>query len=113
MTLNKAYYIRFEIDSIKKQIESLEEFDVEKKIKLVNKLKRYQSKYIDQLDNINQFIESIEDDETRLIARYRLIDNLKWEEIGSIMYKDRTSCYRKLQKVIKKTQKTQKNSSNM
>ena len=108
MTLNKAYYIRFEIECIKKQIESLDEFDVEKKIKLVNKLKRYQSKYIDQLDNINQFIESIEDDETRLIARYRLIDNLKWEEIGAIMYKDRTSCYRKLQKVIEKNTKNTK-----
>lgn len=108
MTLNKAYYIRLEIDSIRKQIESLDEFNVEKKVKLINKLKKYQSKYIDQLDNINQFIESIEDDETRLIARYRLIDNLKWEEIGAIMYKDRTSCYRKLQKVIKKNTKNTK-----
>ena len=108
MTLNKAYYIRLEIDSIKKQIESLDEFDVEKKVKLINKLKKYQSKYIDQLDNINQFIESIEDDETRLIARYRLIDNLKWEEIGAIMYKDRTSCYRKLQKVIENNTKNTK-----
>lgn len=108
MTLNKAYYIRLEIDSIKKQIESLDEFNVEKKVKLINKLKKYQSKYIDQLDNINQFIESIEDDETRLIARYRLIDNLKWEEIGAIMYKDRTSCYRKLQKVIENNTKNTK-----
>ena len=108
MTLNKAYYIRLEIDNIKKQIESLDEFDVEKKVKLINKLKKYQSKYIDQLDNINQFIESIEDDETRLIARYRLIDNLKWEEIGAIMYKDRTSCYRKLQKVIENNTKNTK-----
>ena len=108
MTLNKAYYIRLEIDNIKKQIESLDEFDVEKKVKLINKLKRYQSKYIDQLDNINQFIESIEDDETRLIARYRLIDNLKWEDIGAIMYKDRTSCYRKLQKVIENNTKNTK-----
>lgn len=108
MTLNKAYYIRLEIDNIKKQIESLDEFDAEKKVKLINKLKRYQSKYIDQLDNINQFIESIEDNETRLIARYRLIDNLKWEEIGAIMYKDRTSCYRKLQKVIEKNTKNTK-----
>lgn len=108
MTLNKAYYIRLEIDCIKKQIESLDEFNVEKKVKLINKLKRYQSKYIDQLDNINQFIESIEDDETRLIARYRLIDNLKWEEIGAIMYKDRTSCYRKLQKVIENNTKNTK-----
>ena len=108
MTLNKAYYIRLEIDSIKKQIESLDEFNVEKKVKLINKLQKYQNKYIDQLDNINQFIESIEDDETRLIARYRLIDNLKWEEIGAIMYKDRTSCYRKLQKVIEKNTKNTK-----
>lgn len=108
MTLNKAYYIRLEIDSIKKQIESLDEFNVEKKVKLINKLKKYQNKYIDQLDNINQFIESIEDDETRLIARYRLIDNLKWEEIGAIMYKDRTSCYRKLQKVIENNTKNTK-----
>ena len=37
MTLNKAYYIRLEIDNIKKQIESLEEFDAEKKIKLVER----------------------------------------------------------------------------
>lgn len=49
MNLNKAYYTKLEIENIERQINSLDKFDVEKKYKLVNKLKRYQNKYILQL----------------------------------------------------------------
>ena len=100
MNLNKAYYTKQEIENIERQINSLDNFDVEKKYKLVSKLKRYQNKYINQLEYINDVIEQIEDDETRLIARYRFIDNLKWQEIADKLFKDRTACYRKLQRYL-------------
>ena len=106
MNLNKAYYTKLEIENIERQINSLDKFDVEKKYKLVNKLKRYQNKYILQLEFINDVIETIEDNETRLIARYRFIDNLKWQEIAEKLFKDRTACYRKLQRYL--TQISQK-----
>ena len=100
MNLNKAYYTKLEIENIERQINSLDNFDVEKKYKLVSKLKRYQNKYINQLEYINDVIETIEDNETRLIARYRFIDNLKWQEIADKLFKDRTACYRKLQRYL-------------
>lgn len=100
MNLNKAYYTKLEIENIERQINSLDNFDVEKKYKLVSKLKIYQNKYINQLEYINDVIEQIEDDETRLIARYRFIDNLKWQEIADKLFKDRTACYRKLQRYL-------------
>lgn len=102
MNLNKAYFIKLEIESIREQIESLNSIDLNKKQKLLDKLNRNLVKYCNTLTALNDFIENIEDDEVRLIARYRFIDNLTWVEIGDRMMIDRTACYRKLNKYLKK-----------
>lgn len=102
MNLNKAYFIKLEIDSIREQIESLSNIDLNKKQKLLDKLNKSLVKYCDQLVLINDYIDSIEDNEIRLIARYRFINNLTWVEIGDKMMLDRTACYRKLNKYLNK-----------
>lgn len=118
---NKLYYLKIEIEEIKKDIESITELSSPqmtgmphsgttsnpteqyfmKKEKLVNRLNRCLEKYVYEFNKTINFIEEIEDDETRVIARLRLIQNLKWEEIGRKINLDRSVCYRKLNKALK------------
>ena len=121
---NKLYYLKIEIEEIKKEIENItilsspqitgmphsgttsnptEQYFM-KKEKLVNRLNRLLEKYVDEFNKTMNFIEEIEDDEIRVIARLRLIQNLKWEEIGRKVNLDRSVCYRKLNKILKDAQ---------
>lgn len=116
--LNKLYFLKIEIKEIKDEIDNLSELQsVElsgmphgnsisnptaqyfiKKQKLIEKLNKKLEKYIDELTRIENIIGDIEDAEIRLIARYKFVDNLTWEEIGEIIHRDRSVCYRKLKK---------------
>ena len=116
--LNKLYFLKIEIDELKEEINNLSELtssDMDgmphnnsisdptsqyflKKQKLVEKLNRKLEKYIDELTRIENIIDGIEDAEIRLIARYRFIDNLKWEQIGWKLHLDRSVCYKKIKK---------------
>jgi hypothetical protein len=119
--LNKLYYLKIEIDELKKEIENLSvisssemtgmphssgisnptEQYLLKKQKLMDRLQIKLNKYIDELDRIEKFIDGIDEPEVRLIARKRFIQNKKWEEIGREISLDRSVCYRKLNKYIK------------
>jgi hypothetical protein len=119
--LNKLYFLKIEIDEIKEEIKNLETLKSPvisdmphsttisnpteqyfiKKQKLVEKLNRKLERYIDELTRIENIIDGIEDAEIRLIARYRFIDNLKWEQIGRKVHLDRSVCYKKLKKYFK------------
>lgn len=119
--LNKLYFLKIEIDEIKEEIKSLETLKSSvisdmphsttlsnpteqyyiKKQKLVEKLNRKLERYIDELTRIENIIDGIEDAEIRLIARYRFIDNFKWEDIGKKMHLDRSVCYKKIKKYFK------------
>ena len=116
--LNKLYFLKIEIEELKEEIKSLETLKspvisdmphstttsnpVEqyfiKKQKLVEKLNGKLERYIDELTRVENIIDRIEDAEIRLIARYRFIDNLKWEQIGRKVHLDRSVCYKKLKK---------------
>lgn len=118
--LNKLYYLKLEIENLKEEIKGLAEISsteisdmpkgsgtsnpVEqyflKKDKLLERLNYKLEKYVDERENIENKLESIEDAEVRLIARYRFIDNLIWEDIGKKMHSDRSVCYRKLKKYL-------------
>ena len=118
--LNKLYYLKLEIENLKEEIKGLAEISSSeitgmphgsgasnpteqyflKKDKLLKRLNSKIEKYIDERENIENKIECIEDEEVRVIARYRFIDNLIWEEIGRKMCSDRSVCYRKLKKYL-------------
>lgn len=118
--LNKLYYLKLEIDNLKEEIKGLAEISSTeitgmphgsgtsnpteqyflKKEKLLERLNYKLERYIDERENIENRLENIEDAEVRMIARYRFIDNLKWEDIGKKMYRDRSVCYRKLNKYL-------------
>ncbi len=119
--MNKLYYLKMEIEELKKEIRNLAELSsVEygftkgsggvsnpteqffmKKQKLVEKLNDKLEKYIDELTRVESIIDGIEDDEIRLIARLRFVDNLKWDKIAIKVHSDRSVCYRKLKKYLK------------
>lgn len=118
--LNKLYYLKLEIENIKEEIKELAEISSSeisdmpkgsgtsnpteqyflKKEKLLERLNYKLEKYIEERENIENKLEVIEDAEVRLIARYRFIENLKWEDIGRKMHNDRSVCYRKLKKYL-------------
>jgi hypothetical protein len=119
--LNKLYFLKLEIDEIKEEIKSISEISSMeltgmpfgsgvgnptencffKKQKLIEKLERKLERYIDELNRVEAIIESIHDEEIRLIARMRFIQNKKWEEIGKVVKYDRSVCYRKLNNYLK------------
>ena len=119
--INKLYYLKLEINEIKKEIQGLAEISspsltgmpsgggtpsdpvyqfVMKKQKLIEKLNDKLEVYIDELTMTENIIDSIEDAETRLIARLRLVENLEWKEIAKKVNLDRSVCYRKIKKYL-------------
>ena len=120
--LNKLYWIKKEILEIEMQIKELSVLSamamngmpsgnsvsspVEKFYDRLDKLqKRLQAKlneYVAERERIEDYIESIEDVEVRVIARMRFIDNEDFQTIGNEMYMDRTTAYRKLKNYIEK-----------
>ena len=119
--LNKLYYLKIDIENIKKEIDSLPTISspqitgmphgsgvsnpivsyVLKKEELVEKLNQKIAKYTEELVRIENIIETIDDAEVRAIARMRFVQCMKWEDIGDKIHLDRTNCARKLKKYIK------------
>lgn len=119
--LNKLYYLKIEIKELKDEIENLSEISSPslsgmphggklsnppeqyflKKEKLLKKLNKKLEKYIDELERTENIIDSIEDEEVRVIARMRFIDCCKWREIARKVHLDRSVCSRKLDKYLK------------
>lgn len=119
--LNKLYYIKIDIENIKREIESIPTISspqltgmphgsgisnpvvsyVIKKEELVERLNQKIAKYTEELARIENIIDSIDDIEIRTIARMRFVLCLSWEEIGERVHLDRTNCARKLKKYIK------------
>lgn len=119
--LNKLYYIKLDIENIKKEIESIPTISspqltgmphgsgisnpvvsyVIKKEELVERLNQKIARYTEELARIENIIDRIDDIEVRAIARMRFVLCLNWEEIGERVHLDRTNCARKLKKYIK------------
>ena len=119
--LNKLYYLKIDIESIKEEIMSLpvisspqitgmprgsgvsnpiEQYYIKKEA-LVEKLNQKIEKYTEELIRVEGILERIEDPEVRAIARMRFVQNMKWEEIGDKMYMERTTVSKKLRRYLK------------
>ncbi len=118
--LNKLYYLKIDIENIKKEIENLPTISspqltgmphgtgisnpvveyVIKKEELIKKLNQKIEKYTEELIRIEDIIDRIDDIEVRAIARMRFIQNMRWEDIGEKIHLERTTCSKKLRKYI-------------
>lgn len=118
--MNKLYYLKTEIKELKDEINSLSEISASntdgmphgnttsnpteqyflKKQRLIERLNNKLEIYIDELERIENVIDKIEDEDTRLIARMRYVDCCKWEEIARKVHLDRSVCSRKLKKML-------------
>lgn len=121
-TLNRLYWLKKEKLDIENQIKELtvlsavsmngmpsgstvsspvERFN-ERLEKLKEKLQRKCEEILTETERIEAFIENIEEDDVRLIARKRFIDNKTFQVIGDELYMARTTAYEKLKRYIER-----------
>ena len=121
--LNKVYWLKKEISQIADQIKELTVYSgsafsgmpsgnndnsspieryVMKKEKLVERLNKKTDELVAEVQRIEEFIESIDDAEIRVIARKRFIENKDWDVIGDEMYMHRTTVSLKMRKFIER-----------
>jgi hypothetical protein len=118
--LNKLYYLRIDIENIKKEIENIPTISspqitgmphgteisnpvvsyVLKKEELTERLNQKIARYTEELVRIENIIDRIDDAEVRAIARMRFVQCMKWEDIGEKVHLERTTCAKKLKKYI-------------
>lgn len=72
-----------------------------KLVRLKNKLEVKKELLIDVLNKIEDFLETVEDSEIRVIIRERFIDGKTWQEISRKIISDRSTPYYKLKKYLK------------
>lgn len=72
-----------------------------KLVRLKNKLEIKKELLIDELNKIEDFLETVEDSEIRVIIRERFIDGKTWQEISRKIITDRSTPYYKLKKYLK------------
>lgn len=72
-----------------------------KLIKLKEKLEKKKTLLLDSLDELERFLDTVDDIKVRLIVRKRFIEGKSWQEIGQEIYADRTTPYYKLQRYLK------------
>lgn len=72
-----------------------------KKSKLEMILKKKQDKLLDEQLKIENFLETIEDSNVRVIIRARFIDGKNWHQIGKELNFERTTPYYHLKKYLK------------
>ena len=109
--LNKLYYLKLDIENIKKEIESIPTISspqitgmphgtnvsnpIEsyflKKEQLLEKLNQKIEKYTEELIRIEGIIDTIDDIEVKAIARMRFIQNMKWEDISKLVANEWTA----------------------
>lgn len=87
-----------------------------KRLKIINDLKKAYEEYYNEYERVSSFINDIEDDEVRLIARLRFISLKDWFYIAEeISPEDKTIHWttprKKLKKYLEVTEDVQDNSS--
>lgn len=123
--LNKLYYIKKNITALEEELAELNNLGsasinnmpkgnttsdptqkfVMKKNRILEKLNKNYEKYLTEYEKINNFIDSIEDEEIKLIARLRFIKLKDWESIGEEVKADRTTPSKKLKRYLESINK--------
>ena len=121
--LSKYYYLKQEIKQIEDKIKEIdstfmraslincEKFErklsnpQEKRMILIEKYEQKLeiaiNKSIEELIKIEEFINSIEDPENRMIFRYRYIELKSWNEISSLIHISRSAIFQRHNKILK------------
>ncbi|MGN1379973.1 MAG: DUF1492 domain-containing protein [Bacilli bacterium] len=121
--LSKYYYFKQEIKQIEDKIKEIdstfmraslincEKFErklsnpQEKRMILIEKYEQKLeiaiNKSIEELIKIEEFINSIEDPENRMIFRYRYIELKSWNEISSLIHISRSAIFERHNKILK------------
>ena len=121
--LSKYYYLKQEINQIEDKIKEIdstfmraslincEKFErklsnpQEKRMILIEKYEQKLeiaiNKSIEELIKIEEFINSIEDPENRMIFRYRYIELKSWNEISSLIHISRSAIFERHNKILK------------
>ena len=121
--LSKYYYLKQEIKQIEDKIEEIdstfmraslincEKFErklsnpQEKRMILIEKYEQKLeiaiNKSIEELIKIEEFINSIEDPENRMIFRYRYIELKSWNEISILIHISRSAIFERHNKILK------------
>lgn len=120
--LNKLYWLKKEVTQIENQIKELtilsafemsgmpssnsvsspvEQFYA-KLDKLRTKLLKAKEKVADEVERLESYIEGIEDDEIRTLARARYLECKKWEEIAKENNMERTTASKRLRKYLER-----------
>ena len=121
--LSKYYYLKQEIKQIEDKIKEIdstfmraslincEKFErklsnpQEKRMILIEKYEQKLeiaiNKSIEELIKIEEFINSIEDPENRMIFRYRYIELKSWNQISSLIHISRSAIFERHNKILK------------
>lgn len=121
--LSKYYYLKQEIKQIEDKIKEIDSTFMraslincgkfERKLsnpqenrmilieKYEQKLEIAINKSIEELIKIEEFINSIEDPENRMIFRYRYIELKSWNEISSLIHISRSAIFERHNKILK------------
>lgn len=121
--LSKYYYFKQEIKQIEDKIKEIdstfmraslincEKFErklsnpQEKRMILIEKYEQKLeiaiNKSIEELIKIEEFINSIEDPENRMIFKYRYIELKSWNEISSLIHISRSAIFERHNKILK------------
>lgn len=121
--LSKYYYLKQEIKQIEDKIKEIdstfmraslincEKFErklsnpQEKRMILIEKYEQKLeiaiNKSIEELIKIEEFINSIENPENRMIFRYRYIELKSWNEISSLIHISRSAIFERHNKILK------------
>lgn len=121
-SLNKLYWLKQEIEQIQGEIKELtmlggsslngmpsgnkvsspvERF-IERKERLIERLQAKLDEFVKERERTEDFIETIDDIEVRMIARKRFIEHKGWQVIGDEMYMDRNTASRKIKRYMER-----------
>jgi hypothetical protein len=123
--LNKLYYIKKNIKELEGELAELNNLGsaplndmpkgnevgnptqlfVMKKNRILENLTDEYVKYLTEYEKISDFINNIEDEEIKLIARLRFIKHKDWETIGQEVNADRTTPSKKMRNYLESLDK--------